>query len=332
MEESEFYCEICNLKYLNKNCLMRHNRQKHNIYIVSNDRKVNENNKYICQYCNKTYSHYTSRHRHEHNCKIAFEEQQRFNNDVSLLQSELIKAREQIIEERKNNEKLKQQIIEERKKVTEQNKNNSSTKFKTYNEKLLRFKPIPNFFTIIEYNDEKILDVLENNEQLQINLLNKRYMVIEKMIELLYFSPFTTNNTVYTSTICITNIASKDAYIYKTSAGCYEKIPKTIFMDYLLSFCVDYIQTIYDKFRTTNQIPKETKKCVSDVLYQINDLTTIETDNQTNIQYRNYKELVMTRLNDFIHRKHNVLKTNLSVLLQNLNEYNTNNNNNPINN
>jgi hypothetical protein len=89
-KEDEHKCDICNKIYSSYKTLWTHNKNFHkNNDIIDNIKPTfckQNDNKIICSYCNKPFSHRNSKWVHEQKCKIIYNNkaQETHNNEIKL--------------------------------------------------------------------------------------------------------------------------------------------------------------------------------------------------------------------------------------------------------
>ena len=215
----KFACNICNKYYASKSSLCNHNKKFHNnrnnyntplIQPFNNQKPIikqslnNLNNQ--CKFCNKIFSHYNNKWRHEKICK-----QKNINNEIDKL-NESNKQKELELQLAKEESKILQlkldtqkelSLKEENKKLKEELKNINIIKIKE------DIDDIKNNINNPPINNQLINIISDKNKKIE--ELNKKQplnqLIIEKQIQT--FESLTLNNIVIKS-------RSDDNYINAT--------------------------------------------------------------------------------------------------------------------
>ena len=189
----EYYCNICNKKYVSYKSLWNHNSKYHrnnvvinlpetenNVVINSPENKVLDNR--TCKYCKKKLCDRKYRWKHEQNCKS------KNSNDIELLKIEMEKKIE-------DNEKKSQKEIAEYKAEMEKLKEIIQKSLKIHPQTLKKINntlnntnngTINNNITYVQLGNEDLVNVLTKSEKRCI--LNRKALGINDLVELIHCS------------------------------------------------------------------------------------------------------------------------------------------------
>jgi hypothetical protein len=284
--ENKLECTICNKFYSNKISLTNHNRNIHGIkkYKLSID--------FHCQHCNKIYSCYKSKWRHEKSCsqqqliipepikheieKIK-EENERLKEDKQKSE-EIIRLQKKLI----NCKRLDTKTFKAANKILMERSYNHS-----YNNNTNSNNTINNNIHFVSIGNEGLKKILTNKQKKQI--INARRDSIEKIVEIAHCG-----NINQCKNIVITNLKDNFAYKYDEQKGYFISITKNELLEDLITSRMTDIEEIYDELENTNKISDLTKKLICIFLEKMNNHEEPYTDNY--IKYDNLKS----------YKKHNI--------------------------
>ena len=280
--ENGFECTLCNKCYSSKVSLTNHNR---NIHGIKKYKLLPDNR---CQYCNKLFSCYKSKWRHQKDCT---QQQQQ-----SLIIPEPIKHEMEKIKE--ENERLKadnkksEEIIRLQKKLLSCKRLDTKT-FKaankilmersynhSYNNNTNSNNTINNNIHFVSIGNEDLTKILTTQQKTQI--MNARLGSIEKIVEIAHCG-----NINQCKNIVITNLKDNFAYKYDEQKGYFVSISKNDLLEELITYRMTDIEEIYDELEATNKINDFTKKIICNFLEKMSNHEEPYTDNDT--KYDNFK-------------------------------------------
>ena len=180
----EYRCNICNKTYSSYQSLWIHNKKFHNpkTIITNNVPIINQSfNNHLtiistdktkqCKYCNKIFSHYNNKWRHEKTCKLnnKIEQLEINNNEINTLKKTINEMKEQFALLLKEKGKVHHKTLQ---KINNQlnNINNGNITNNTY----------------VKFGDLDYQKVL-NNKQIK-HILNQQYQSLEESIKQIHFN------------------------------------------------------------------------------------------------------------------------------------------------
>jgi hypothetical protein len=286
--ENKLECKLCNKFYCNKTSLSNHNRNVHGIkkYKLSLDN--------CCQYCNKNFSCYKSKWRHQKTCT-----QQQLNIPETI-KNEMEKIKEEN-ERLKEDKKKSDEIIRLQKKLINCKRLDTKT-FKaankilmersynhSYNNNTNSNNTINNNIHFVSIGNEDLKNVLTKQQKRQI--IDARRNSIEKIVEIAHCG-----NINQCKNIVITNLKDNFAYKYDEQKGYFVSITKNELLEELITRRMTDIEEIYDELEATNKISDLTKKLICIFLEKMNNHEEPYTDTDNDIKYNNLKS----------YKKHNI--------------------------
>jgi hypothetical protein len=205
--ESVYHCDKCNKNYKTYRTLWKHNKQFHseNIIILPTFHQhstnisptkhhhstnisptLNERPKKtirnICKYCNLTYSCYNSVIRHEKKCSKINNVKENHINDIISNDTDITQQILNILNKEKINKKTIDSINNLLSKINTSNNTNNGIINNNNNSN----NTINNTYNIIQLGKEDLNTILSKKEKLEI--LNKKYCSVVKLIELAHFN------------------------------------------------------------------------------------------------------------------------------------------------
>ncbi len=280
--ESLYYCSTCDKNYKTYQTLWKHKKKFHpeNTNILSSfyhhstnisptfhqhstnisptlNERPKKTDRNICNYCNLKYSCYNSVIRHERKCKTI----ERTNivpaeNTTDIIQPNTtneIVSPNPILNETDitqkilailNNQRVNKKTINEINKLLSQinhvsnnnsHNNNNSNNITTTN----------NTYNIIQLGKEDLTNILSKNEKLEI--LNKKYGSVVKLIELAHFNP----KYPQLHSIILTNYKTNSLYLYDESSKMFKMTNKDEAITDLIAYKVCDIEDFYNEYKNT---------------------------------------------------------------------------------
>ena len=276
---SRYKCDICNKFYKSRQSLWNHKNKFHkndnqNI-IIHNHSKDNHIIKYnhfvsienekeetnttkecYCKFCNKKFTHYQNRWRHEKTCQVSeinklkkenLELKEMFKKELSVLKDQLL---ESINKNCKKHPKTLQKINRQL------NNNQHNTNCIVNN----------NTINIIPLGKEKLTDILSTKEQKMI--LNKKQQSLNYLIEYIHF------NEKYPQfqNIIVTNLKDNIAYKYDDNMNKFIATTKDELLEILMENRIIDIEDFYNF--NIDKLNKNTKDILNKFIDKIknNDL------------------------------------------------------------
>jgi hypothetical protein len=132
----EYICKKCNKKYKNRDGLWKHNTKHHgnknNQFITKYNHSLKTNNhidnpniinnsfhentvNYNCNKCNKSFTCYQNRWRHQKTCKITNKDEEPNDNQnkiINILIEQIKEQKEKIEEQEQQNQEIKKTLME----------------------------------------------------------------------------------------------------------------------------------------------------------------------------------------------------------------------------
>jgi len=320
---NEFRCIICNKTYANKSGIWKHNKKYHNDtdnhnIIIDNhnivNNKINDNhniiinnhnddiNNYNCNKCNKTFSCYQNRWRHQKTCK--FDKEKIENNKeekiINLLMEQIKTQKEQLElfkEKEKENQELKKTLLELlnkkckihpktlqkiNKQLINDNKNISINK-----------GTINNTYNIIGLGHENLTEVFTRKEKMAI--LKNRFYCLPDLVEYTHFN----DKYPQFKNILITNTQNTLAYKYDSKKQQFVAVNKDELLDDIVDERMCDISSFYDELE--NDLDEKTKEIIEKVKEKIENDPAYRELKKKDIKliiYNNRKKVVKDNLID----------------------------------
>ncbi len=277
-DRTEYKCDHCNKLYSSYKSRWLHIKKYHTLILshnISHDKPNNKPNnkpnisqtdilinkenddKYICKYCNKAYKHFQSRWKHEQKCKIENKNPIKFN------------------ELKKQNEKLEKQI-EELKNIQKE----ELKKFKMEIMKSMKIHPktlqkinnqlnnngiVNNNNIVIQIGNENFNSVLSEKEKLF--LLNKYANSVVEMVKMVHISDkdkFKQFKSMY-----ITNLQNNVAYKYDEYSKKFIAITKSDLLESIIDNRLADIESFHEDYK--EKITPFTSKQITKFIERMND-------------------------------------------------------------
>jgi hypothetical protein len=248
----EFKCKICNKIYKSYQSLWNHNHKYHdnqynhndNLDNHSDNQSDNLNNhiklkQYHCGKCNKEFSQFQNRWRHEKNCK-------------EISKNEII-----------NNQNLKQEIIELKNKVQKLEKNNkkSTTNIRVNGTLINGNNHDSGPKIIINKTGSENIDQITYNEVSTI--FDNEISSVVKLIELINFN----ENKPENHSFCSTALESPYLSFYNTDTNTVNKERKRYFFEEVICKSIQNHEILYGKFK--NKFNSIKRKQIEDNIYNL---------------------------------------------------------------
>jgi hypothetical protein len=329
--QDEYRCELCNKVYKNKSGLWKHNNKYHNnvstqmstigihsgkngiqnVYKMSTDNKNT-----ICKHCGKELSNRQSKWRHEKTCNDKNQENDK-DKVIEKLQTTL-ETQQKMINEQQNMCKKLLELINQNCKVHPKtlqkinknllaNNNNSCNN----NSGNINNGTINNTYNIVKFGSENIDELLSKSELF--NILNQRYLSIEKSIQTVHFNDkYPTHKN-----ILITNLRDNIAYIYDGKQ--YSAVPKTQALNELIDIHTENIEVSLTNYR--EKLPPKTIEILEKLLEKIRDDNTPFVDGVNDKNYKNYKSYKINEIKLMVYnesdKNKSLININCDIPLQN---------------
>jgi len=248
----EFKCKICNKIYKSYQSLWNHNHKYHdnlynhndNLDNHSDNQSDNLNNhiklkQYYCGKCNKEFSQFQNRWRHEKTCK-------------EISKNEII-----------NNQNLKQEIMELKNKVQKLEKNNkkSTTNIRVNGTLINGNNHDSGPKIIINKTGSENIDQLTYNEVSAI--FDNEISSVIKLIELVNFNECKPENHSF----CSTALESPYLSFYNTDTNTVNKERKRYFFEEVICKSIQNHEILYGKFK--NKFNSIKRKQIEDNIYNL---------------------------------------------------------------
>jgi hypothetical protein len=298
----EFKCDICIKEYKSYQSLWNHNHKFHknkNDDITSSDYNItsttpiltseNSNviNKFICQFCNTSFSRKNNMNYHIKNrCKNK-------NNIVEenkLLKQSLDEIKKQLLTIMNDKCKIHPKTLNKINKQINNTNTNSNNTNNTNN-------GIINNYITVALGKENLAEVLSKKEK--IDLLNNRSLVLENLVKYIHF------NEKYPQfkNILITNLQNTVAHRYCDKTQQFIAIDKNELLNDIISERTDDIIGFFEEFE--NELNDKTKQLIEKF---INDI-----DNDNYKQHKKNKiKLIMYNNRNKISKE---IERNLQVII-----------------
>lgn len=276
---SRYKCDICNKFYKSRQSLWNHKNKFHKndnqniiihnhskdnhiikynhfVSIENEEGETNTTKKCYCKFCNKKFTHYQNRWRHEKTCQVSeinklkkenLELKEMFKKELSVLKDQLL---ESINKNCKKHPKTLQKINRQL------NNNQHNTNCIVNN----------NTINIIPLGKEKLTDILSTKEQKMI--LNKKQQSLNYLIEYIHF------NEKYPQfqNIIVTNLKDNIAYKYDDNMNKFIATTKDELLEILMENRIIDIEDFYNF--NIDKLNKNTKDILNKFIDKIknNDL------------------------------------------------------------
>jgi hypothetical protein len=256
-----FQCNYCKKQYSSRQSRWNHVKKYHSEHIIINDdsdnhpnnhshnqddyHKKNKKATYECSKCNKIFSHYQNRWRHEKKCT---KEKNKIDNSDDI--KELIKENNEL---RKLLEKALTIKPKELAKINNQLNNNNCT---INNNTIINNIHVP-------LGLENLPLVLTENEQLMI--LNQRAHSLRELIKLVHISDkYKQFKNVY-----ITNLQNSIAYKYDETSNNFIAVNKSELLDDIMDCRMMDIESFYNNMK--DKLDEETVKIMKRFIDRMNN-------------------------------------------------------------
>jgi len=258
----EYSCKVCNKQYSSYKSLWNHNNKFHNEKVINCNKNVincnknviknynNEDNKYCCKYCNKSFNIRQYRWSHEKTCK-------KKDQLITITKNEFDKMKKQ----------LNNIIKNPKKQITNNNTTNNNNNGTIINN------------TLVKFGDLSYENVLNDTEVRKI--LGCNYRSLEESIKQVHFNK---NHPEYNN-IFITNMRDNIGYIFNGSK--IEAVPKAEMLNNLLDMHMVEINIALEK--NENKLKDYNIKKLEDFIEALNNQKTKFIDENENKTYSNYK-------------------------------------------
>lgn len=250
---SEYKCNICNKFYKSRQSLWNHKNKfhrEHNPNIINYNPSINppiikynpktqgENEtvskKYFCKFCNKEFTHYQNRWRHQKICqnneidklkKENLELKEMFEKEIALLKDQLLDTMNKNC---KKHPKTLQKINRQLNNQFNNTQNNTNCIVNN------------NTINIIPLGQEKLTDILSSKEQKMI--LNKKQQSLNYLIEYIHFN----NKYPQFQNIIVTNLKDNIAYKYDDNMNKFIATTKDELLEILMENRIIDIEDFYN--------------------------------------------------------------------------------------
>lgn len=225
----EYYCNICNKKYVSYKSLWNHNSKYHKPIVNTKVIDVNTNvniSKHSCKHCNKEFTTRQSKSRHEiHYCDEKYE-----LNNIKIIE-----------EKNKENELLKKQNDELIKLLQKSLKIHPKSLNKINNQLVNNGTINNNTINIVQLGKENLSEILSNNQKM--NILNRQAMSINDLVELIHVS----NKYTQFKNVYITNLQSNFGYMYNEKSKKFIAVNKNELINDILDSRMYDIEKFYEE-------------------------------------------------------------------------------------
>ena len=243
---SHFLCKICNKFYKSKRSLYNHNKRFHTVLtpfdtmsahfdtkiLASSDEKL-KNNRFHCEYCNKSYTRKSSVKRHQKTCE---------NKNNLLIENKQLKK------ELKNNKikfELHEKEIKELKEILNKqlkihHKTFEKMKNSLNNNIINSTINNNNNINIVELGNENLSNIISN--QNQIKILNKKFMSLQTLVKLVHCS----DKYKQFHNCIITNLHSNTASKFDEKSGKFITVDKNKLLNDIIEYRKMDIEEFYD--------------------------------------------------------------------------------------
>jgi hypothetical protein len=215
----------------------------------------NENNKYKCNYCSKTYKHFQSRWTHQQKCKINNNTNDNKNNkdEIEILKNENLEMRKEM----ENLKELLQNSLKIHPKTLNKINNQLNNNGGIVNNGTMNVQ-------IVQLGHENLSEVLSDNQK--INILNRQAMSINDLVEMIH----TSNKYSQFKNVYITNILSNIGHKYDEKSKKFIAVNKNDLLNEILESRMFDIETFYNEIhpkmetKKANQIKKFIDRMTND--------------------------------------------------------------------
>ena len=318
-----FRCKICNKNYKDKSGLWYHNNKYHNVINNHNDKHtiiidnhniinntindnpniiINNHNDNVCNYncnkCNKTFSCYQNRWRHQKTCKFINtnkEEEKNENKIINQLVQQLNEQKEQLYEQKKMFEKqiseMKNQLIETMNKNCKVHPKTLQKINKQLNCDNINNGTIINTYNIIGLGHENLTEVFSKKEKMAI--LKNRFYCLPELVEYAHFN----DKYPQFKNILITNTQNTLAYKYDTKKKQFVAVNKDELLDDIVDERMCDINSFYDELE--NDLDEKTKEIIEKVKDKIENDPAYKELKKKDIKliiYNNRKKVIKDNL------------------------------------
>jgi len=346
-------CKTCNKSYSSYSSLWNHTKNIHKTIVsdcipevfICNQNVNNLEKLHKCKYCNNNYSTRQNKWKHEQKCKVIFEEKEKHNNEIKLVEIKIAEINKEIkLAEINSNEKIKLAEINEKIKLAEikkeielkkveikkentiiKQKTNRNPTIKNIN-KLLQNKvnmnnsnlnsnnitnnTVHNHFKIEGFGKENILDVITDKEKKLI--LNQGCESIEKLIEIVYIGKYDQFKNVL-----VTNKRENDIYTYDDKSNLYIINDKNLVLNKLVANRIDNIEEIYNEFDENNKLTDSNRKIMSKFFIKFVDEDKPYIDeNANNKEYKNYIDYKVNKVNNLLFNNQDKIIASIDACLK----------------
>jgi hypothetical protein len=308
-----FKCKECNKLYKSYQSLWNHNYKYHNKDSTKITPKSTKSppkstkniqdvadeihSKYLCEYCNSYFSRSDSLTRHYNRCKVKIKSDNnkdevisKLNNKVSEIQQQLSSLLKHCKVHPKTLQKINKNLLANNNSYNSGNINNG-----TINNN--------NTYNIVKFGSENIDELLSKSELF--NILNQRYLSIEKSIQTVHFNDKYPNH----KNILITNLRDNIAYIYDGKQ--YSAIPKTQALNELIDIHTENIEVSLTNYR--EKLPSKTVEILEKLLEKIRDDNTPFVDGVNEKNYKNYKSYKINEIKLMVYNESDKNKSLINI-------------------
>ena len=299
----EYECKECTKKYTSYKSLWNHNKIYHVLKteIKSDENRIKGAN---CQYCNRSFTNNFTVKRHELKCEYKNNNQindNQINNNLDQLleiknkELEIVKEKNKELELKITLEKCKMHPkafnalnkILINKSLTNSNNTNSNN---TNSNNIINNNN--NYYNIIGFGHENLIDVLTQNEKKQI--MKSRFGCLEEIIKIAHCV-----NYKQFKNIIITNLKDNIAYKYDNKLKYFITIDKNEVINELIDNRVCDIGEIYTELMENNILDETISKLIKEFIEKINEDNNYKTqqNHQIRILLYNNKELITNDIN-----------------------------------
>ncbi len=234
----------------------------------------------ICNYCNKEFTFYQSKWRHQKTCKVKKEKDQKIQiqNDIT---NEFIN---QITDLKKQIAELMNEKYKMHPKKFQKMKNNIEVNNGTINETINENINNGNIINIIALGNERLEDIFTETEK--ISILNKKNNALQHIIEYVHFN----DKYPQFQNIVITNNRTNTAHMFDTISKTFKLVNKDELIETLIDYRVCDIEDFYIAYKDRLD---ETTKIIIDKLIEergddeqtINDVKLLLFNNRNKVKH-----------------------------------------------
>jgi hypothetical protein len=273
----EYKCKICIKNYKTYQTLWKHNKLFHNnensektsidynmtsTTTILTSENSNVNNKFICQYCNSSFSRKNNMNYHIKNkCKNKNnidEENKLLKESIKTLTFNMEEMKKQLLTVINDKCKIHPKTLNKiNKQINNTNNNTNSNNTNNTNN-----GTVNNY--IISLGKENLAEVLSKKEK--INILNNRSLVLENLVQYIHF-----NNEKYPQfkNILITNLRSTSAFTFDDKTNQFIAIDKDELLNDIISERTDDIIGFFEEYE--NEINDKTKSLIEKFIKDIDN-------------------------------------------------------------